>query len=391
MTISKVHLLSTFVTKAPSVSFEHELSYLNRRQRPNRQPQDQPTGQPGKYQLAEEQHHRGPNLSLKKHHYVVFISRNENGQLQKLPVPMKYVYIFMTAAIIGMFTITGLAGSYSRMLIKTEAFNQLRAERDSTRQNNAKLQQQLNEKNVQVASLGSLATEVSALYGLTTSKLSLTHGKAKAVAGPKGADVATAPVSNEDDYYSSLNNFMQLRETALSGVMLHPTLLTTTTLSGFDVVPTTADLSTNPADPSLWPVMGRITSGFGDREDPITGNGEGEFHRGIDISAANGTPVRATADGTVISAQMENGYGREITLDHGHGLKTLYGHLSGFNCIPGQQVLRGQVIGFVGHSGRVTGAHLHYEVRIHDSPVNPHKYLLVTLAQVDGMSESAGQ
>ena len=134
--------------------------------------------------------------------------------------------------------------------------------------------------------------------------------------------------------------------------------------------------------PTLWPIMGPITSSFGQREDPILGNGEGEFHTGIDISAPNGVPIRATGDGTVKEAEMSNGYGREVVIDHGHGVETVYGHMSGFAVIAGQNVVRGQVIGYVGHSGRTTGSHLHYEVRIHNTPVNPHKYLRTTLADL---------
>jgi murein DD-endopeptidase MepM/ murein hydrolase activator NlpD len=134
--------------------------------------------------------------------------------------------------------------------------------------------------------------------------------------------------------------------------------------------------------------MGPITSGFGQREDPVLGNGEGEFHAGVDISSPNGTPVRATADGLVVTAGFENGYGREIILDHGHGLKTCYGHLSGFNVLAGQSVVRGEIIGYVGHSGRTTGYHLHYEVRINNTPVNPHKYLRTTLADLNAANNS---
>jgi len=324
-------------------------------------------------------------LSLKKRHYVVFVSRDADGGLHKVPVPMHYAYIFMAAAVIGMFTITGLAGSYSRMLIKTASFNQLRQERDSSRVHNAKLEKALEESRVQTASLGSLASEVSALYGLTASKLAL-PGRVKAAGKeePKSIAAATAAPLADDSYYKSVDTFYALRTTAMSGAALRPLPGGPNSLNGFDHLSGFGELNANLDAPSLWPVMGPITSAFGEREDPILGNGEGEFHTGVDIGATNGTPVRATADGTVMSAAMENGYGREITIDHGHGLKTLYGHLSGFNCMPGQQVLRGQVIGYVGHSGRVTGAHLHYEVRIQNTPVNPHKYLQVTLAQLGG-------
>jgi murein DD-endopeptidase MepM/ murein hydrolase activator NlpD len=84
----------------------------------------------------------------------------------------------------------------------------------------------------------------------------------------------------------------------------------------------------------------------------------------------------------VVTAGLASGYGREIMLDHGHGVQTLYGHLSGFAVSSGQQVQRGQVIGYVGTSGRTTGPHLHYEVRIRNTPVNPHKYLRETMDQL---------
>ena len=139
--------------------------------------------------------------------------------------------------------------------------------------------------------------------------------------------------------------------------------------------------------PSLWPVVGRITSSFGERMDPF--NGEGAFHAGIDISSSFGESVRATADGVVLTAGLASGYGREIVIDHGHGVQTLYGHLSGFAIGAGQEVKRGQVIGYVGTSGRSTGPHLHYEVRIRNTPVNPHKYLHETMNQLASTETSS--
>ncbi len=143
--------------------------------------------------------------------------------------------------------------------------------------------------------------------------------------------------------------------------------------------------------PSLWPVVGPITSSFGERQDPF--NGEGAFHSGIDISTSFGQPVHATADGVVLTAGLASGYGREILIDHGHGIETLYGHLSGFAVSSGEEVKRGQIIGYVGTSGRSTGPHLHYEVRIRNTPVNPHKYLRETmdqLASAETQSAKAG-
>ena len=325
----------------------------------------------------------------------MLVSRDEDGNLSKVPVPLHYAYLFVAAAAIGMFTITGLAGSYSRMLIKTARFNQLRQDHNSLQKDYAHLEKAAHEKDIQAASLGSLASEVSALYGLTANKLAAVpvgnltgkqHGKSAGIADT----VASAPLadsvdSSEEAYYKSVDAFYALRNSAMSGTVIRPL----SNLGGPSYSRST-DLfgaaGFGSADsayiPTLWPIMGPITSSFGQREDPILGNGEGEFHTGIDISAPNGVPIRATGDGTVQEAQMSNGYGREVVIDHGHGVETVYGHMSGFAVIAGQEVVRGQVIGYVGHSGRTTGSHLHYEVRIRNTPVNPHKYLRTTLADL---------
>ena len=142
----------------------------------------------------------------------------------------------------------------------------------------------------------------------------------------------------------------------------------------------------------MWPVEGRVGSSFGARQDPF--NGEGAFHSGIDIEAPYGTPVRAAADGDVTGASMGAGYGRQVVLDHGHDVLTVYGHLSAVAVVPGQHVTRGQVIGYVGQSGRATGPHLHYEVRVHKVPVNPHKYLRITYEQIalnEGVASSSSK
>lgn len=119
--------------------------------------------------------------------------------------------------------------------------------------------------------------------------------------------------------------------------------------------------------PKGYPVIGRITSGFGRR-------GRG-FHPGIDIAGPVGTPIRATADGIVVFASRKGGYGKLIEIDHGNGYSTRYGHLMGFAVKKGERVRKGQVIGWIGLTGRTTGPHLHYEVRRNNIPVNPRRYL----------------
>jgi murein DD-endopeptidase MepM/ murein hydrolase activator NlpD len=121
--------------------------------------------------------------------------------------------------------------------------------------------------------------------------------------------------------------------------------------------------------PSTAPVRGLLTDGFGGRSDPFTG--EPGQHGGVDISSAVGQPVRAPADGIIVKAEWENGYGNVVYVSHGYGYSTRYGHLSGFASRPGQRIKRGDVIGYVGSTGRSTGPHLHNEVRLNNHPVTP--------------------
>jgi len=126
--------------------------------------------------------------------------------------------------------------------------------------------------------------------------------------------------------------------------------------------------------PAITPARGILTSGFGMRPDPITRNRA--FHSGLDIAAAPGAPVHATADGVVARAGRNGGLGKAVYLSHGYGLSTRYGHLSKIAVKPGERVKRGDVIGYVGSTGRSTGYHLHYEVHLDGKAVNPAAYLL---------------
>ncbi|WP_083343601.1 M23 family metallopeptidase [Terriglobus roseus] len=320
---------------------------------------------------------------MKKSFYVVLVSREEDGSLRRVPVPLKFAWMFAGAAVVGLFTIAGLAGSYSRMLLKTERFNQLRQEHNTLLGDYAKLQKREHEKEVQAASLGALASEVSALYGLTAKGIASStqgvFGRGRKSAGTETAVIAPTETTSADagfsnaNYYKSLQAFYSLRNTAMDGSMTRA-ISNSFAPSGLGNFGIGANL-TGSNIPTLWPVLGSISSPFGGRQDPILGNGEGEFHKGVDISAPYGTPIRATADGVVQMAGMGNGYGREVVINHGGGVETTYAHMSGFHVSAGEQVVRGQVIGYVGTSGRSTGAHVHYEVRLRNVPVNPHKYL----------------
>jgi len=145
--------------------------------------------------------------------------------------------------------------------------------------------------------------------------------------------------------------------------------------------------------PSRQPVDAvRLSSSFGGRSDPFNGNRR--MHQGIDIPGPLGTPVYATADGIVQRAGWVNGYGNLVELNHGNGLETRYGHLSKLIAQPNERVRRGQLIGLMGSTGRSTGSHLHYEVRIAGAAVNPMPYIEGTnyeLALADARAQEAQQ
>jgi murein DD-endopeptidase MepM/ murein hydrolase activator NlpD len=126
--------------------------------------------------------------------------------------------------------------------------------------------------------------------------------------------------------------------------------------------------------PSIWPVRGYLSSSYGRRRDPFTG--EREFHHGIDVSTPVGRPVVAPADGVVLYASKRGSYGNVIVLDHKFGVMTRYAHLSRFKVRAGRRVKRGDVVGYVGNTGRSNGPHLHYEVWVSDRPTHPLNYIL---------------
>jgi murein DD-endopeptidase MepM/ murein hydrolase activator NlpD len=250
------------------------------------------------------------------------------------------------------------------MLLKVSHYNQLLHEKeqlDQLKDRYSRLEEVAKERDVQVASLGSIASEVSALYGLKSQPTLVTGSQQQ---------IQDAEVS------SSLDQLGALRASALTGAATVGISL------GMTRNATTSDWARASSSPSLWPVEGQVTGSFGERIDPF--NGEGAFHSGVDISSAYGHPVIASADGVVTFADLLGGYGKVIMIDHGHGISTRYGHLSGFAVTAGQEVHRGNTIGYVGLSGRSTGPHLHYEVRINDTPVNPYKYLRMTVAHSGG-------
>ncbi len=192
--------------------------------------------------------------------------------------------------------------------------------------------------------------------------------KARAMGGGGGGAAAAAMLpglNSPEDTFGLLRDMLQGLESRLRSVQ-----------SGVDKRNALAA-----ATPSIWPATGWLTSSMGSRGDPFTG--APDFHPGLDISADRGAPVHATADGTVSFAGASGAYGNLIAIDHGFGLESRYGHLSRVEVRPGAKVARGDRIGAVGATGRATGPHLHYEVRVNDRLLNPLQFLLKSARHAD--------
>ena len=151
---------------------------------------------------------------LRKRYYILFVARDDDGRVRKIPLPLHYAYGFVAAALIGAFTIVGLAGSYTRMLLKTESFNQMREQQDSLRKDYKQMAQIAHDRDVQVASLGALANEVTALYGLRQDKLSTAKPAASAsaaAAAPTPAVLAQTDSPSQQQITGSINQLNALR------------------------------------------------------------------------------------------------------------------------------------------------------------------------------------
>jgi murein DD-endopeptidase MepM/ murein hydrolase activator NlpD len=287
---------------------------------------------------------------MKPEAYTFFVASNRKGSFRKITLPGYVLHLVAILAVVGGVTVLAAAGSYTRMLWKVGNYNALRRQQDTLKHNYEKLQSSVKDTNERMTSLQSLATEVAMTYGFMRFRQS-----------PFGVDeVSLQPTSGFDQSVAQFN-FLEsnVRQAALP-------------LGSLQLLPAQgiADLTSTP---TLWPVIGHLTGTFGERMDPFSG--EGAFHTGVDISSQYGDGVRVSADGVVIEAGDHAGYGRLVVVDHGFGVTTYYGHLSSFNVLVGQQLRRGDTIGNVGVSGRSTGPHVHYEVRINGAPGNPMRYL----------------
>lgn len=282
-------------------------------------------------------------------YFIIVFAHSLHGRLRRVHVPHQVLYLVLALALIGSCSLLGFISSYVRMTWKVANYNSLRHDIETLRDRYKQLQRESRQTNEQLANFQLLANEISLAYGIK-----------RRLEGPddiskEGRLVPT--VSETLEQYNFLKSANLSRYSRRTPPSWHPSV-----------------------PPSIWPVNGRLMSHFGRREDPFTG--EGAFHTGIDLSVPTGTPVLATGDGVVMHAEYAGQYGRLVVVEHSNGMQTYYAHLSRFSVVTGQQIRRGEAVGLSGATGRATAPHLHYEVRVHGTPMNPYPYLTKTYAAV---------
>ena len=290
--------------------------------------------------------------------YTIVIADRSTGVVRRLTISLRTAL----TSVIGVLMLPILIGLGARWSALTE-ITQLRATNVTLDVENSNFRTSTGELTEQIQSLENVIDDLGARSALDPEQaraLQRLPGvvKARAAGGtaqPNApiSSVLSSSLTSPEDTFGVLRTLLQALEGRLTYVRR-------------DVERQEALVG---AHPSIWPTYGWLTGTFGGRPDPFTG--ERAFHQGLDISTSKGQAVYATANGTVDSAAYSGEYGNLIVVRHDFGLSTRYGHLSKFNVRPGQTVKRGDIIGFVGSTGRSTGAHLHYEVLANGKLINP--------------------
>ena len=286
----------------------------------------------------------------KRYSTIIFVP-HARAKFRKLKVSHRLLFSIISVITSSLCLSTFFSFQYFTSLSQTHELSRLRRENKELQTANEQFSKSVESLRNQLTTVEDRTRKLAIIAGITT----LDEASQGGSGGVRNDELSTNPYRDDVDKMS----FRSHRLSKDLGVLEQKF---------------TAQFRLLSSTPSIAPVRGILTDGFGGRSDPFTG--ERGQHSAIDISSAIGAPIRSPADGIVVKAEWANGYGNVIYISHGYGYSTRYGHLSNFAVHPGQRIKRGDVIGHVGSTGRSTGPHLHYEVRVNNNPVNPLEYIL---------------
>lgn len=286
----------------------------------------------------------------KRYSTIIFVP-HARAKFRKLKVSHRLLFSVVSLVTSSLCLSAFFSVQYFTSLSQTHELSKLRSENKELQSANEQFGKSVESLRTQLRTVEDRTRKLAIIAGITT----LDETSQGGTGGLRSDELAVNPYRDDVDKMSFRSQRLQKDLSVLEQRFVDQSRVLSST-------------------PSIAPVRGILTDGFGGRSDPFTG--ESGQHNAIDISSALGQAVRAPADGIVVKAEWANGYGNVIYVSHGYGYSTRYGHLKAFAVHPGARIKRGDVIGYVGSTGRSTGPHLHYEVRLNNNPVNPLAYIL---------------
>ncbi len=285
-----------------------------------------------------------------RRHFTVMVVPDAQALLRRFQIRGGQI----AGGLLGLAVLIALAFSSPLLLLwgihLTRELSEVRADRDHLVARSQQIEQSVSELRQQLAAAEKKTQRLLNVAGLAVTPPEKSGGKGAIVESALTPALRADQLKGEAEDLIDRASMMDRRLDSASGVL-------------------GSLREQNSHRPLIMPAHGLIGAGFGWRRDPFTG--QRQFHRGLDICAPAGSAVVAPADGVVLSATQDGGYGNILTIGHGDGVTTRYGHLSAFKAKAGDRVRRGDVIAYVGNTGRSTGAHVHYEILEHGAAVNP--------------------
>lgn len=291
--------------------------------------------------------------------YTILVANRQTGAVRRFTVARRPV-LLVTMAILSVPVLIGLGARWSgeaKIQQLAQHSEALRIENESYREATGELASQISALQSAMTELGEQAQLDPAMRRAMENLPQMVRSRAMGGGAVATAPPALAGMGSPDSTFGVLKDLLgsleERLQTVRTGVERQQALAAAT--------------------PSMWPVVGYLSSMFGTRKDPFTG--EPDFHSGLDIAAPHGAPIRATADGVIESAGWAGNYGNAVVVRHGFGISTRYAHMSRMAVKPGAQVKRGDLLGYVGATGRATSPHLHYEILLNGQTINPLRLL----------------